>query len=433
MLDPSRNELPDFFRQVIFPAKVTAVTLGGDGTTWLYDWTEQRIAGNGSLVDADAPRRGSATGKNAAREINNLQLSDFPTRVWMRLRGGARDGDTIYEFMAGGVATRLKVQLTGVCYYDGSGDREADEFTPDYGTERVCDADEDCLSPVREPIYGGVLLEAETVQCGLALSLAGAPRYFSPQCNPIYHLQKEYLPCYPEASPAIRQGSVGGDGGGGSVAWTNPSYGAAPDSRYATVNLGSGQTSNRLYISGFCYLLMGHLTLTTVEFRVRVRASISGVTDSEVKLLVNGSPVGDDKANDAAVALTDTVYTYSYSPSGWNYSTLKNLDVNRANFGVSLQYSSSASGATVYVADVECRLTYTPNGVTGGRGANRHSIVEIWSGGDGIWLMDKSPWMDFVRRSSTSDSDGVIAYHRYHDQNVPANRDGDEMRGVVMD
>lgn len=92
---PGRHQY-DPFRD-LFPARLTAVT----GTPPRYDWTEQRIDADGNYADADAPRQGSASGVNAAREVNDREV-EVPTYAWLRLRGGGPDGDLIYEFQAGG-------------------------------------------------------------------------------------------------------------------------------------------------------------------------------------------------------------------------------------------------------------------------------------------------------------------------------------------
>lgn len=105
----------------LFPAKVTAKT--DSGGTWLYDWTEQRPASGGGYADADNPRAGSAAGVNAAREVNNAEITvdpDNPVYVWMRLRGGKSDGNLVYEFQAGSgggpAAPDCEVTfVTGIC------------------------------------------------------------------------------------------------------------------------------------------------------------------------------------------------------------------------------------------------------------------------------------------------------------------------------
>lgn len=404
MFDPSRNELPDFFRQVIFPAKITVVTLAGDGTTWLYDWTEQRIDRDGSLVDADAPRKGLATGANAAREINNERVSALPRFVWMRLRGSS-DSDPVYEFMAGSSSESIHAQITGKCHRDGSG----------------CTEDAQCLD--RNIAYWWVRVIDSVDPC--ALTYSEHPDGGGPGCYPLYHLRDLNLPCWPPASP--RSGyatSAESNSDAGSVAWSNASNATASDDSSATAELTPGQSTHYLKASFPCFGIPAGVTITNVKVSIEAKGSASSsIVDVEIKLTIDGTVVGTSQHTGVALGATDAVRDYSHSPATWGATITP-----ESTIGVAARYSNGAEASrTVSVDSIALEITFTPDGFIG----QRKSIFRIWRGAGDYYLFDGMPSVEHILRSESEDADGVISYILERDQNTHENKAGREVRLVL--
>ncbi len=92
-------DTPDYagFRDLIFPAKLTAVTLTGG--VYHYSWEEQSYDDAGNFTNAIQPRTGNAT-FSTALEINNQSVG-VPTYAWLRLNTSL-GGNLRYEFAAAG-------------------------------------------------------------------------------------------------------------------------------------------------------------------------------------------------------------------------------------------------------------------------------------------------------------------------------------------
>lgn len=371
-----------------------------------YIWAVERNSGSISV----GRMAGQIAGYSPA-------ISTTTAPVYLVSEGGGGDSDSFL------------VQITGVCYYDGSGDRDDDDLTALGTGEITCEANIDCQN--RHQLYSWAeMIEGESLNC--PMTYTKGERFGSFSCDALKHLRKYDLPPFPEACPVVRPSSTGSDGSGGDVAWTNPESVSSQDgSAYATCVLGAGQVSNRLFVKGFCYGIAGHLTPTLVEFRVTAKATGGSVTDTEVKLLVNGSPVGTNKAAGGALTTSDAVYTYSYSPTDWGYVGLTPLEINSAEFGISLQYTNgSGESRTDCVLEVECRLTYTPDGIDG----LKYTIYRVWRGDGGELVFDANPWVELIRRTDETDANGYIGYPRYRDPNDSTWKDDyQEVRVIVAE
>lgn len=82
---------------------------------------------------------------------------------------------------------------------------------------------------------------------------------------------------------------------------------------------------------------------TVVGVTVYIERSVQGgAVDNSVRLIVGGSIVGDDKADDDPWPSSDAVAEYGGATDLWGLTTLTPADVNAQDFGVALSASMAA-------------------------------------------------------------------------------------------
>lgn len=368
--------------------------------------------------------------------VYNLALTALPADTWVKV---SRDkyGQWYADASSGG--SEMRVQLTAVCFYDGSDTRDLNNCATGIGLN--CDPDTDC-PPARYPLYSWTKV-TDLDDPDLITWLDGN-QSGSPQCWPVIQERGESIPVFPGPSPLSSyprewesvSGTHGGTGtapagtgtGTGSEAWADVSNVWSSDDGYATVTLGPGETSDWLVVTKFCYGIGGNATVDTVEARIEAKASESGlVVDADVRLVVDGVVSGSNKASGTTLSLTDTVYSYSYTPSQWGV-TLTPLKVNKSGFGYAFRYrnNSGSTSVTVSVDAATMRLGFSPAGFIGAE----YSIVTVRKGAGNWWITDQVAVADVYHRTGNSDADGEIAYLSLRDQNAtpPSFKDYTQVR-----
>jgi hypothetical protein len=178
--------------------------------------------------------------------------------------------------------------------------------------------------------------------------------------------------------------------GSGGVDWNNPGRIKADDGLNATVNLPFPLgDSNHLSASNYGFAIPTNATITGIEVAIERKSSAAtlglSVKDKVVKLIKNGSPVGEDKSTSTNWTTTFHVAHYGSPTDLWN-TTWTPEDINAENFGVSLSVRSEAL-LTPRIASVNyVRVTVSYSLPTTGS----LTVTKTTVGGDGTFSFTES-------------------------------------------
>jgi hypothetical protein len=149
------------------------------------------------------------------------------------------------------------------------------------------------------------------------------------------------LPAQCIATSTVDAGSVSNDNSIGNIAFSNPGNATPSDNIRASaqvlISLLNGNT-NYLKATGFGFNIPDYCGICGVVVEIEKRAGGLGIgawiRDNEVKLVKNGTIVGNNLANSGVDwNSTDAYQTYGASNNLWG-TTLTPADVNASNFGV---------------------------------------------------------------------------------------------------
>lgn len=148
--------------------------------------------------------------------------------------------------------------------------------------------------------------------------------------------------------------------------WTNPNNAALNDNvNYATSAV-DGTISSYLKCTGFGFSVPSGAIITGITVGVDRKASNTGITDSEVKVVKGGVIGATNKAAAGAWPTADAIQSYGSSTDLWGL-TWTNTDINSANFGVVIAATkASAAGAaqTASVDDMQITVSYATTTTT---------------------------------------------------------------------
>ncbi|MBI3654094.1 MAG: hypothetical protein HY231_23940 [Acidobacteria bacterium] len=167
-------------------------------------------------------------------------------------------------------------------------------------------------------------------------------------------------------SAATLPGSGASDNAvGGITAWTNPGNITANDSTFATYNssTNSNDLSQYLKATNFGFAVSGTINGIVVEIRHAKSHSGGDYKDLVVKLVINGTVSGNNKADTATQwPSSATVATYGSSSDLWG-TTPTATDINASNFGCVLQIQDATSAETGFAMVDYFKITvyYTPD------------------------------------------------------------------------
>jgi hypothetical protein len=169
-------------------------------------------------------------------------------------------------------------------------------------------------------------------------------------------------PFYPTVGTNVSSGT--------NTDWTNPGNVVSNNTVYTTVtDLAPLGYSDYLNATGFTFSIPSDASITGIQ--LSIERYTSGITapfirDYEVKLLKNGSLVGDNKALTASDWPTTVgVQSYGSASDLWG-ETWSPADINASNFGAALMVfnanSNSGRTRTAYVDYMTITVYYLANG-----------------------------------------------------------------------
>lgn len=144
--------------------------------------------------------------------------------------------------------------------------------------------------------------------------------------------------------------------------WSNTSDAINDDGNRATVSLSGSEESDFLVVTNFGFAIPETETINGIEVTINKSHSnlFSYVTDLEVRLVQNGSLVGNNRANFGGYPVFDINYTYGSSIDTWGLD-LEPEDVNDPGFGVAIasQRIFGLGGSTARIDNVSMSVSTT--------------------------------------------------------------------------
>ena len=148
--------------------------------------------------------------------------------------------------------------------------------------------------------------------------------------------------------------------------------------------LSAGQYSDYLYASGFGFSIPAGSTITGIQVDIERNDASGKIKDNDVKLVIGGIVVGNDKASSSSWPSSDKIKSYGSAIDLWG-TTISYSDVNSSQFGVALSVIRSAGAGTNtgYVDHIKIIVSYSSPlpvellGFTATKSEN--SVVMNWS------------------------------------------------------
>lgn|SRR5574343_80993 len=144
--------------------------------------------------------------------------------------------------------------------------------------------------------------------------------------------------------------------GGSNEQWTNMSYVEANDSNYCLNYVTSGNVSDYLQIKSFGFSVPSNAIIYGIEAVINRRTVIDSCYDNNIKLIKNGSVIGNNKASITAWASSFIDITYGGPSYLWG-TTWTPSDINSSDFGISIQVRTTYS-STFYINYVFMKIHY---------------------------------------------------------------------------
>jgi protocatechuate 3,4-dioxygenase beta subunit len=144
-------------------------------------------------------------------------------------------------------------------------------------------------------------------------------------------------------------GTVTGNTGSGTEAWTSPDNIKADDGIVATIsgNLADNEITEDLIASNYGFAIPSNATITGIEVIIDRRATgTDDVQDESLRLIKGGSVQGNDKAaTSTGWPATLTAVTYGSSSDLWGL-TWTPTDINASNFGLAFSAQERGTGTS---------------------------------------------------------------------------------------
>ena len=143
-------------------------------------------------------------------------------------------------------------------------------------------------------------------------------------------------------------GTFGNDSAVGTITWANPSYAETSNDSRASATLPLSESSYYLTAVDFGFTIPTDYTIVGVLAGVERNASDNFVLkDYTVRLIVDGTFSGDDKAKTDYWSITEGVQTYGGITDLWGLS-LSYSQTNAADFGFGISVKNYSPWVTNY-------------------------------------------------------------------------------------
>jgi hypothetical protein len=153
----------------------------------------------------------------------------------------------------------------------------------------------------------------------------------------------------------------------GSFAWANPSNAKESDDVYAASNIqiSSFTETSTYYLvaTDFGFAIPANASICGIEIQLEKHyqvnsGSLSSITDKSVRIVIKGTPDGDDKAAGEAWLSEDEQSYYGSISDKWGLS-LTTTDINSSTFGVAISASVSSGSSDLDMNALIDQITIT--------------------------------------------------------------------------
>lgn len=158
------------------------------------------------------------------------------------------------------------------------------------------------------------------------------------------------------ASVTASPGTIVNATGIGTTAWVNPSNAAASDDSYATATLAASAGSNYLKATNFDFSAIPDGS-TINGITAYNECHTDGANEVEVKLVVGGSIVGNNKAG-AEWSTEDSTEIYGGAADLWGLTPTA-AQVKASDFGIVFAIEDSGAGGVSYIDHIQLAVDYT--------------------------------------------------------------------------
>jgi hypothetical protein len=165
----------------------------------------------------------------------------------------------------------------------------------------------------------------------------------------------------PEAAEKKSAGK-GESAGGGGGNWSNVEDVKASDDARATATtslsglpVGAAARTERFHALAFGNALAEGATVTGIMVEIELSAELTGggsLRDYEVRIVVGGKAVGENRAISDPWPSADTVRVYGAVDDTWGIPMLSGPDANASNFGVRITAQGGGTGQVARIDDV---------------------------------------------------------------------------------
>ena len=165
----------------------------------------------------------------------------------------------------------------------------------------------------------------------------------------------------PSQGPSNPATAATSNANGGTQDWASPTSAFTENAVFAIATGAAGAaTTYRLLLTNFGFTVTGNVDGVVVE--IKRRDTSGATTDSEVRLIVSGSLLGDNKAETSTFWPVSAAYaTYGGPRSTWGLG-LTPAQVNASSFGVGVSAFLAAGMHSADIDHVRVTVHYTTGG-----------------------------------------------------------------------
>ncbi|UPA22647.1 hypothetical protein K8942_00325 [Candidatus Peribacteria bacterium] len=175
----------------------------------------------------------------------------------------------------------------------------------------------------------------------------------------VYNAAELSLPYIIDPTSGPLSGGTFSSGGGGTIAWSNPSNAASQNGTYASAAVtGADRLSQLLNATNFSFPIASNDTIDGVMAEIYWSDNNGGAwSEDTIMLIKNGSTTGTDKGIGATPSI-NTYTTYGGAADLWG-ATLGGGDVNASNFGFAAGVSQEFGTPIVRIDHMRMTVYYT--------------------------------------------------------------------------
>jgi len=134
----------------------------------------------------------------------------------------------------------------------------------------------------------------------------------------------------------------------------------ASDNIYLQSSVPTNGSSGILRLSGFGFTIPATATVNGIVVTIERHAATQGrITDQNIRLLLDGTEAGSNKALSQSWTASDTIVKYGGSTDKWGNTALTPANINTSGFGLAIQLQNRAAAVQTFIDMVSVTVYYT--------------------------------------------------------------------------